>query len=176
MDEHRTQYWTMRTMRTMSRNPRHRGFAGLLAIAAVPVLLAGCGSADKGTVTPAAPVSSATSTPKPSTQLSVTVDEGGGKIDNWTLDCDPAGGSHPHPAVACAALAAKGKIAIPPVSKDIMCTQIFGGAQTAKITGEWNGKPVNASFSRQNGCEVNRWKALEGLLPATAGVGVGAVK
>ena len=141
-------------------------------IVAVPVLLAACGSADNETVTPAAPASSAA----PSTQLSIVVDEGDGKIDNWTLSCDPAGGTHPHPAAACTTLAAKGKTALPPVSTGVMCTQIFGGSQTAKITGEWNGTPVNASFSRQNGCEVNRWKALEGLLPTTVGVGVGGAK
>jgi hypothetical protein len=159
---------TLRQNRTIRRN---RGrLAGLLAVAAVPVLLAGCGgSSESDTVTPAGPVSSA-----PSTELTITVDEGGGKTDDWTLSCDPAGGTHPKPAEACAALAAKGKTAIPPVSQGVMCTQIFGGAQTAKITGTWDGKPVNASFSRQNGCEVTRWKALEGLLPVTAGaVGAG---
>lgn len=161
MDEDRAlkQNWTIRRNRA--------GFAGLLAVAVAPLLLAGCGSSASDTVTPAAPATTAA----PSTQLTVTVNEGDGKTDDWTLSCDPAGGTHPKPAEACAALTAKGKTALPPVSTGVMCTQIYGGAQTAKIVGTWDGKPVNASFSRQNGCEVNRWKQLEGLLPATAGAG-----
>ena len=147
-----------------------RWSAGLATLAVLPVLLAGCGTAsDTKTVTPLAPTTSAAST---ATALKIVVNEGGGKTDNWTLTCDPAGGTHPHPDAACAALAAKGKTALPPVSKSIMCTQIYGGAQTAEITGTWNGKPVNATLSRQNGCQINRWHALEGLLPKEAGAGV----
>jgi hypothetical protein len=159
-----------RALKQNSTIRRNRAWsAGLPALAIVPLLLAGCGSSASDTVTPAAPATTAAA----STQLTVTVDEGAGKTEDWTLSCDPAGGTHPKPAEACAALAAKGKTALPPVSTGVMCTQIYGGPQTAKIVGTWDGKPVNATFSRQNGCQVNRWKALEGLLPVTAGAGVG---
>ena len=144
----------------------------LVAVLALATLFAaGCGATSGQTVTPKAPPSeTAAST---STDLTIVVDDNG-KTETWTLTCDPAGGTHPHPDAACSALAAKGRIAMPPVAKDVMCTQIYGGPQTAKITGTWRGEPVSASFSRHNGCEISRWKALEGLLPVTAGAGAGA--
>lgn len=145
------------------------GLAGLAGLG-LTVLLAGCGSGNSTeVVVPQAPASSTA----PSTNLTVVFDDGAGKTDSWTLTCDPAGGTHPHAATACAALTANGKTALPPVAKGMMCTQIFGGAQRAKVTGTWNGGQVNAALSRTNGCEISRWKALEGLLPATGGVGVG---
>ena len=104
-----------------------------------------------------------------STELTIVSDDGAGKTETWTLTCDPAGGTHPDPAAACAALAAKGATAMPAVDKDMMCTQQFGGPQTAKITGTWKGEAVNASFSRTNGCEISRWQALKGLLPEAGG-------
>jgi hypothetical protein len=147
--------------------PRRRVTAAL-ALAALPFLVAGCGAASSDTVTPQAPASSTGA--GVNTNLTIVVVDNG-KTDNWTLSCDPAGGTHPNPTAACAALTAKGRTAIPPVAKDVMCTQIYGGPQTAKITGTWQGQPVNATFSRHNGCEITRWKALTGLLPATGGAG-----
>jgi hypothetical protein len=44
---------------------------------------------------------------------------------------------------------------------------VYGGPQTARITGTWEGGPVDATLSRTNGCEIARWKALRGLLPAS---------
>ena len=143
----------------------------LLGLAIVPVLIAGCGSGDdEETVTPKAPASQ--SGGSVTTDLTIVSNDGKGKTETWQLTCDPAGGTHPTAAAACAALEAKGKTAFPPVPKDMMCTQQYGGPQTAKITGTWKGEPVNASFSRTNGCEIGRWSALKGLLPEPAG-GVG---
>jgi subtilisin inhibitor-like len=135
----------------------------LLTLAVLPLLIAGCAGDDEETVTPQAPASQTGGTV--TTDLTIVSDDGKGKTETWQLTCEPAGGTHPDPAAACAALAAKGKTALPPVPKDMMCTQQFGGPQTAKITGTWNGEPVNATFSRTNGCEISRWKALKGLLP-----------
>ena len=50
------------------------------------------------------------------------------------------------------------------MSRDKACTQIFGGPETATISGEVDGKPVDARFSRSNGCEVARWQAVSALL------------
>jgi Subtilisin inhibitor-like len=143
----------------------------LLTFVALPafliMLLTGCGQGTSDDVIPQAPVSTTGGTVN--TDLTVTIDYGGGKTDTWTLTCDPAGGTHPDPAKACAALAAKGRTALPPTRKDVMCTQIFGGEQKATVEGTWNGEAVSASFSRTNGCEISRWKALEGLLPTVPG-------
>jgi hypothetical protein len=45
---------------------------------------------------------------------------------------------------------------------------IYGGPQTAKVVGTWQGKPVASRFSLDNGCQIARWNELLGLLPATA--------
>ncbi len=155
-----------------NRRGNHR-LGALLAAAALPLLMAGCGaSSDSGSVTPQAPVSaSATGS---GTDLKIVVTDGAKTVSTWTLTCDPMGGTHPHPDKACAALAENGRTALPPVAKGMMCTMIFGGAQTATLSGTWAGKSVDSAFSRKNGCEISRWKALEGLLPAVANVPGGA--
>ena len=99
------------------------------------------------------------------TDLTIVVDDGGGEMTTWTLTCDPPGGSHPDPAAACRILQANGATALPAVRKDVACTQVYGGAQQATITGTWHGQRVHSSFSRVNGCEISRWNLLRGLLP-----------
>jgi hypothetical protein len=47
----------------------------------------------------------------------------------------------------------------------MMCTQNYGGPETARIVGTWAGRPVDARFSKRNGCEIGRWWTLTGLLP-----------
>jgi hypothetical protein len=44
-----------------------------------------------------------------------------------------------------------------------MCTMIYGGPETATVTGTWNGKKVDATFNRKNGCELKRWSVLAPL-------------
>jgi hypothetical protein len=111
----------------------------------------------------------------PGTKLSIVVRMSpSAKPVTYTLGCSPPGGTVPHAADACAALvraaAVKGGDPFAPTPKGQMCTQIFGGPQTATVTGTWNGKPVHATFSRKNGCEVKRWNdiaAIFGPLPHT---------
>jgi hypothetical protein len=101
-----------------------------------------------------------TQTPASTTRLDVTVQsDETAPPKQWTLTCDPPGGDHPDPAAACAALE-KGKAPFAPVPKDMACTEIFGGPQTATITGTWRGEQVNASYNRSNGCEIARWERL----------------
>ena len=65
------------------------------------------------------------------------------------------------------ALTEHGETALPAVAKDQMCAQQFGGPETATITGTLAGQgPVNSSLSRKDSCEISRWDALKGLLPA----------
>lgn len=77
----------------------------------------------------------------------------------WTLTCSPPGGTHPKAAEACEALA-KAKDPFKPVPKDRMCTQIYGGPEIATIKGTYQGAPVDAKFTRDNGCELARWTAV----------------
>ncbi len=146
------------------RRPRIAALS--LGSVAVAVLAAGCGSgSSSGSVTPRdAPTSTAAAT-------ALTVKVTDGTTTTSTLTCDPAGGDLPGAAAACAALEKNGAKFLPPTSKDLVCTMIFGGDQTAVITGTWKGKAVNAGFSRQNGCEIARWDALVPLLPKLAPAG-----
>jgi hypothetical protein len=59
--------------------------------------------------------------------------------------------------------------AFEPVPPDVACTEIYGGPSTARVTGELDGKPIDASFSRSNGCEIARWDKLEWLLGRVEG-------
>lgn len=77
-----------------------------------------------------------------------------------SLTCDPTGGDHPNGDAACASLAAAGSAIFEPVPADQACTKIYGGPQTATITGVFEGDEVDASFNRSGGCEIDRWDTL----------------
>ena len=83
----------------------------------------------------------------------------------WTLRC-PDGGTLPNPEQACKAL---DELDDPfaPVPKDVACTQIYGGPQIATVTGTFRGEPVDAEFSRTNGCEIERWDRVAFLFGTT---------
>ncbi|MGW0855684.1 SSI family serine proteinase inhibitor [Streptomyces sp. NPDC002690] len=98
---------------------------------------------------------------------------------SYELTCAPAagtrsgtrgGGDHPDAQAACDRLAQAeeaGEDLFRPVDKNAMCTQMYGGPATARITGTWRGRPVDTTVNRKNGCEIARWNALSPLLPAT---------
>jgi hypothetical protein len=152
--------------RTVQRSAR----TGATALAVVGLgLLGACGDQQAG-----APVTSTspTSTPSGSAQatagdeLTVVVDDGTGATTTWTLTCTAdgvAGGDHPDGRNACTAIAAA-KAPWAPVPKDMACTQVYGGAQTATVTGTWRGEGVDARFARNNGCEIARWDRIAPLL------------
>ena len=122
-----------------------------LALLLAAILLpAGCGggSSDVGDAAPRYDVT-----------ISYWPEGRGGERLEATLTCDPAGGSHPDSAAACAVLL-EHEDALEPVPGDVACTEIFGGNQIATITGAG----VRASFSRVNGCEIARWDALAPVL------------
>jgi hypothetical protein len=82
-----------------------------------------------------------------------------------TLRCDPPGGSLPRPTRACAALAALAR-PFAPIPKNVACTEIYGGPQTALVTGTYRGRRIWARFARRNGCEIDRWTRHGFLFPA----------
>jgi hypothetical protein len=136
--------------------------ATLLAAAA---LMPACGGPDPAPGGSPSPTLSPSPTSGGGSQLTVVYDDGESKMSTWQLSCDPAGGDHPDPTAACAALTKKGATALPEVSKDKMCTQQFGGPQSAVLTGTWQGQPVDSRLKRSDGCEISRWDSLAGLLP-----------
>jgi len=103
--------------------------------------------------------------------LTVTVDATGeGATTTWTLTCEPVGGDHPDAEAACAAIAAAGGAeAFAPLPRDVVCTEEWGGPQTATVTGTVDGVGVRASFDRHNGCAIGRWDALEPLFGGSGG-------
>ncbi|NEA68425.1 SSI family serine proteinase inhibitor [Streptomyces sp. SID12488] len=104
-----------------------------------------------------------------SDHLTVTVRGTGGRGDGrFELYCHPGGGSHPDIDDACGSLdrgARWGKDPFAPVSPDSVCTMMYGGPATAHVTGTWAGRPVDATFDRSNGCQMDRWNRLVPLLP-----------
>ncbi|GAB3536634.1 hypothetical protein GCM10027403_18010 [Arthrobacter tecti] len=87
----------------------------------------------------------------------------------YVLECTPDGVGEattlPNPEAACAAVKELGAAfftAKPDPNR--MCTQQYGGPQTATVKGTVDGKRVSASFSATDGCEIGRWNALESIL------------
>ena len=54
--------------------------------------------------------------------------------------------------------------ALEPLPPDSVCTQIYGGPEEAEVVGTLNGEQVNATFSRQNGCEIDRFDRGNGVV------------
>ena len=131
----------------------------MIALAAV-----GCGS-DAGEEKAAGGGAAAEERPGPATEVTITFwPEGkGGPSREATLTCEPTAGTHPDPERACALLAADPG-ALQPVPPDAVCTMIFGGPEEAEIVGVVNGQDVHATFSRTNGCEIDRWDRLAGVI------------
>ena len=124
----------------------------LLALTlAVGLAMSGCGKDDQ----------TAGGGPSSATDLKIrVVAADGAEPRTMTLTCDPAGGDHPNAKAACAKLAEAGAQTFEAVPADQACTMIFGGPQTATITGTFRGEDVDASFNRANGCEIDRWDTL----------------
>ncbi|MEU6416997.1 SSI family serine proteinase inhibitor [Streptomyces spiralis] len=101
--------------------------------------------------------------------LTVTVRHaGGGRDGTFELYCHPGGGSHPDVRGACGVLdrgTRWGRDTFAPVPRDSVCTMQYGGPATARITGTWAGRPVDATYDRGDGCEIGRWDRLVPLLP-----------
>ena len=166
-------------MRVQQHSPGERrgrvlGAGRRLAAFVIPVLVLTVGCANQitepsgpnpGNTMPDTPSEQTTRTPSDDTDLTIVINNGSSSTVTWRLTCNPPGGTHPDPKAACRALEANGAAALPPVPEDKACTQIYGGPETASITGTWQGQPVMSRFARNDGCQISRWKLMEGLLP-----------
>jgi hypothetical protein len=88
----------------------------------------------------------------------------------WTLHCAPPGGSLERPGRACTRLAAGGTKLFAPLRPDTVCTEIYGGPQKARVVGTVDGKRVWTTFTRRNGCEIDRWRRISPWLVPPGGV------
>ena len=106
--------------------------------------LVGCGAEDDA----AAP-----SDPAPSTQLTVRVDPDG---------------KGPEPAKEAHVRSARGlrPADFEPVPDDVACTELYGGPETATVSGTLDGRRIDGRFARNNGCEIARWEKVAPLLEA----------
>ncbi|WP_051427273.1 hypothetical protein [Arthrobacter sp. H20] len=146
--------------------------SGILLLA-----LTGCG-AESGGTSPTAPEPSASASAEPAadSQLTVVVTAGDGvEPITYELACtngEPVGESElEDPAAACEVLMAHGDVIMAEPDANVMCTQMYGGPETAVVTGIVDGDEVNATFSRQNGCEIDRWAMFEPVLGTPGGTG-----
>ncbi|KAB8163423.1 hypothetical protein FH609_021790 [Streptomyces sp. 3MP-14] len=108
--------------------------------------------------------------PTPADRLLITVSGAGEADGTFELTCAPAGGTHPEAAEACARL---GELDAPfaSVAEGTVCTFLYGGPATARVTGQWRGERVDAEFNRDNGCEISRWDRLVPVLPGVGSDG-----
>ena len=107
------------------------------------------------------------------TFLRVTYWNDGAKADagvTWTLRCGPPRGTLPRPEAACRRLARGGPTVFAPVPKNIVCTEIYGGPQKARVIGAVGGRRIWATFTRENGCHIDRWNRLSPWLLPPGGV------
>jgi hypothetical protein len=112
----------------------------------------------------AAPAQSASS----SLQITVWPQGLDGPRKAWTLRCNPVGGTLPRRAEACRRLAQLQQ-PFAGVPKDAVCTMIYGGPAKARVTGMHRGRRVWATFGRENGCHISRWKRHGFLFPVSLG-------
>ncbi|MGY2003012.1 SSI family serine proteinase inhibitor [Blastococcus sp. SYSU DS1024] len=103
-------------------------------------------------------------------ELRIVVDRGDGTPpETWTLTCDGVvEGTHPRAEEACAHLEDMTE-PFAPLPDDLVCTEQYGGPQTARITGRWEGEPVDLELSRVDGCRIAQWDALGPVLPVPVG-------
>jgi hypothetical protein len=118
------------------------------------LLVAACGGDD--VVTTADP-------PAAGTSLVVEVDAGTGATERWRLTCEPVGGDHPDPEGACAAVAAQPD-PFAPIPPEAVCTQVYGGPETATVRGTHRGRPVDLGLARTDGCRMSQWDALAAVV------------
>lgn len=138
------------------------------ALAVLVLLAAVCGS-------PGAYAQGAGARPTPYDHLTITVADSGSPLTDGTtvLRCHPAGGSHPQASATCRMLDKRtiwGRDPFSEVPRRTPCPMLYGGPATAHITGRWAGRPVDAHFSRADGCQVHRWNVLYPLLPHTSSI------
>jgi hypothetical protein len=121
--------------------------------------------------------SAASPAPSPVADLAIAYDAGDGTAEeSFLLRCAEDGtvvaADHPQPEQACDGLATVDE-PFAEVPEDAVCTTIFGGPQTAQVTGTLRGESIDSTFTLENGCEITRWQdaaVLAGIGPDPADV------
>jgi hypothetical protein len=144
---------------------RRAAAATLVLAVAVVVVLGGCGDADE----PAAQSTSAP--PSGAIELTVVYDDGAGAKTSGTLTCrgvdrraEGALDGRAPAAALCAQARGLAELLTTTPPKRRTCTQIYGGPETAHVTGTIDGEQVDRRFRRTNGCEIADFTRAAGLL------------
>jgi len=146
----------------------------LLVLAAV-LAMAGCASAEdadpaaSGTpdATGSDPAAGGISQADNDLQIEVDLGDGSAPV-TWTLTCVGfVEGSHPQAQAACDHLAGL-ESPFAPLPEDVVCSQQYGGPETARVLGRWGGEPVELDLSRVDGCRIAQWDSLVPVVPAPA--------
>ena len=99
------------------------------------------------------------------TDLTIVINDGSGSTKTWRLTCNPAGGTHPDPQAACRG------------PRDQRRCGTAAGAEGQGLHADlWRpgdshhhrhleGPAGDEQFARNDGCQISRWKLMEGLLP-----------
>jgi len=129
------------------------------ATAALALLVGGalgaCGEADE-------PAAQRTATaPADAIELTVLYDDGSGRKTTGTLTCRGADrraagalDGRASAAELCAQARGNAELLTSRPDKGRTCTQIYGGPQTAVVTGTIGADKVDRRFTRTNGCEL----------------------
>ena len=147
----------------------------LLVLAAV-LVVAGCGSSEDDAPAASGPPEATGSDPaaggisQADNDLQIEIDLGDGSAPlTWTLTCVGfVEGSHPQAQAACDHLAGLER-PFAPLPEDVVCSQQYGGPETARVIGRWAGEPVELDLSRVDGCRIAQWDSLVPVVPAPAG-------
>jgi hypothetical protein len=127
-----------------------------LALIACAAVAAGCGDSDDG--------SSAGGDPA-TTELSITVSADGrpgaaGEAMAAQVKCPG------DPPEICDAVDALPDDPGAPTDPQTACTEIYGGPDVLTVEGTLRGEPIDATFTRENGCEIERFERFSQLLAA----------
>lgn len=143
---------------------RRRAALALALLAAV-MMLGACGEADDE------PAAQGTTTTAGAIELTVLYDDGSGRKETGTLTCrgadrraEGALDGRGTPAELCARARGIADLLTSQPDKRRACTQIYGGPETATVTGTIDDDKVDRRFSRTNGCELADYKRAAGLL------------
>jgi hypothetical protein len=149
----------------------------LLLVVAVALGVAGCNSEDNGG---AVDIGEATDTSRSSVSSAVVVEvrgEGDEVLRQGSVSCTDTDASgtgafleDPVSEEACRLLddAAIVTLLTEGPDDDRSCTEIYGGPETATVSGRVRGSDVEASFDRADGCGIADWDLLAALLGAPA--------
>jgi hypothetical protein len=85
----------------------------------------------------------------------------GSAATHYTLRCEPAGGTAPHPAAACARLLTAPSL-FGPRPGHIMCPMILQSDARATVSGTYLGKAVHVTVV-EGGCDLARWAKLKAM-------------